>query len=138
MSSLKQAFESTFELVTQTLSRCTWAGDRDGQCVALACWGLQLMGTLGLRLWHAQVGRLAGPQQQLLTHLHRFFGQAVYALLLTSCATGLQSRQSSDMYALSAPTAASQRPAGVCVLLVALGVSTYAALAYLPVKARGV
>lgn len=42
MGELKKSFENMFEFITQLLSRCTWAGDRDGQCISLACWGLKI------------------------------------------------------------------------------------------------
>ena len=40
---LRTAFEGTYELITQMLQRCTWAGDRDGQCVALAAWDISII-----------------------------------------------------------------------------------------------
>ena len=39
---LRESFEITFELITQLLNRCTWAGDRDGQCVALSAWDITI------------------------------------------------------------------------------------------------
>lgn len=42
LGDLKISFESIFEFITQLLSRCTWAGDRDGQCISLACWGIRI------------------------------------------------------------------------------------------------
>ena len=39
---LRRSFETVFEFVTQLLSRCTWAGDRNGQCIALSCWSLRI------------------------------------------------------------------------------------------------
>ena len=40
---LRQSFESLYELVTHILHRCTWAGDRDGQCVALSAWDITVL-----------------------------------------------------------------------------------------------
>jgi hypothetical protein len=105
----------------------SWLG-----ALALACWGAQLLATVVLRV--CKTRGLIVSHQRLVAEVHRFCGQAVYALLLSSCATGLQSRQSSDMSVVPALPVESQLPAGVCVLLVALGMSTYAALAYLPSK----
>ena len=39
---LRHSFETVFEFVTQLLSRCTWAGDRNGQCIALSCWSVRI------------------------------------------------------------------------------------------------
>lgn len=39
---LKTSFEQTYDIVTQILSRSTWAGHRDGQCIALTCWGIRI------------------------------------------------------------------------------------------------
>lgn len=118
------------------LSWAMWSAHSWLGAFALACWGVQLSGTLALRLWRARVAPSAAHQRPL-TALHRFFGQAVYALLLTSCLTGLQSRQSSDLSVVLDPPTDSQLPAGLSVLLTALGVSTYAALAYLPPTSGG-
>ena len=27
---------------TFIVNRCTWAGDRDGQCISLVCWGIRI------------------------------------------------------------------------------------------------
>jgi hypothetical protein len=40
---LRQSFETLFELITQLLHRCTWAGDRDGQCVSLSAWDITII-----------------------------------------------------------------------------------------------
>ena len=40
ISMLQGSFESVFESITRQLSRCTWAGDRDGQIIALSTWGI--------------------------------------------------------------------------------------------------
>lgn len=40
---LRAAFEGAYELITQLLQRCTWAGDRDGQCVALSAWDMSII-----------------------------------------------------------------------------------------------
>eukprot|EP01038_Epipyxis_sp_PR26KG_P004035 gene4035-5772_t len=37
---LKLSFESIFNYITQFLARCTWSGNRSGQIVALAAWGI--------------------------------------------------------------------------------------------------
>ena len=42
ISMLQGSFESVLESITRQLSRCTWAGDRDGQIIALSAWGVQV------------------------------------------------------------------------------------------------
>ena len=60
-------------------------------------------------------------------------------MALTSCATGLQSRQSSNVgIGLEPPYSPQARlNAGMSVVLFSLGISTYAALTFLPVKRKG-
>jgi len=38
MQEVKNSFEKLYESVAQLLSRCTWANNRDGQCIALCTW----------------------------------------------------------------------------------------------------
>ena len=40
VATLQSAFEAVFESITQHLSRCTWAGNRDGQVICLSTWGI--------------------------------------------------------------------------------------------------
>jgi len=42
-SRLKVSFESAYEFIAQLISKCTWSGDRDGQCIALSAWGLKIL-----------------------------------------------------------------------------------------------
>lgn len=42
---LKNVFEAVYEFNAQLLSRCTLSGDKDGQCVALAAWGIAISPT---------------------------------------------------------------------------------------------
>ena len=79
------------------------------------------------------------PPPYPILALHRGLGHAVYAMALTSCATGLQSRQSSNVgLGLEPPYSPQARlNAGMSVVLFSLGISTYAALTFLPVKRKG-
>lgn len=40
LTELRLSFESLFETLTNLLQRCTWAGDKDGQCVLLNTWDI--------------------------------------------------------------------------------------------------
>lgn len=43
LSHLKVSFESAYEFISQLITKCTWSGDRDGQCIALSAWGLKIL-----------------------------------------------------------------------------------------------
>ena len=42
LNELREAFERVYEFISQLLSRATWAGDRDAQCLALAAWSIRI------------------------------------------------------------------------------------------------
>jgi len=68
--------------------------------------------------------------------IHHFIGHVMFAVGLASCATGFQSMQSSDLASMPDMTDSvdSRLASAGSILLLALGIATFAALKFLPVK----